>query len=295
MKLAAIDIGSNALRLIIVRILPEHKTGDFKKVEFVRIPLRLGDDVFKEGKIGEEKKQMFLMAMQAFKLIMDIHKVDHYLACATSAMRESTNGKAITDTVRKRFNLDIDIISGEEESRLILQSIMESVNKKGNFMNIDVGGGSTEITLIHEGVPRESRSFPVGTVRLMDGKVKQEAWDEMEKWVKKQTGRLKKIKGLGTGGNISKLYRMSGAQQKGEYMDLETLDALYEKIRLMPIKERVYDLRLNPDRADVIEHAAQIYLKIMRWSHVDEIMAPRAGLKEGLILELFSKINLNKK
>lgn len=295
MKLAAIDIGSNALRLIIVRILPEHKTGDFKKVEFVRIPLRLGDDVFKEGKIGEEKKQMFLMAMQAFKLIMDIHKVDHYLACATSAMRESTNGKVITDTVRKRFNLDIDIISGEEESRLILQSIMESVNKKGNFMNIDVGGGSTEITLIHEGVPRESRSFPVGTVRLMDGKVKQEAWDEMEKWVKKQTGRLKKIKGLGTGGNISKLYRMSGAQQKGEYMDLETLDALYEKIRLMPIKERVYDLRLNPDRADVIEHAAQIYLKIMRWSHVDEIMAPRAGLKEGLILELFSKINLNKK
>lgn len=295
MKLAAIDIGSNALRLIIVRILPEHKTGDFKKVEFVRIPLRLGDDVFKEGKIGEEKKQMFLMAMQAFKLIMDIHKVDHYLACATSAMRESTNGKVITDTVRKRFNLDIDIISGEEESRLILQSIMESVNKKGNFMNIDVGGGSTEITLIHEGMPRESRSFPVGTVRLMDGKVKQEAWDEMEKWVKKQTGRLKKIKGLGTGGNISKLYRMSGAQQKGEYMDLETLDALYEKIRLMPIKERVYDLRLNPDRADVIEHAAQIYLKIMRWSHVDEIMAPRAGLKEGLILELFSKINLNKK
>lgn len=295
MKLAAIDIGSNALRLIIVRILPEHKTGDFKKVEFVRIPLRLGDDVFKEGKIGEEKKQMFLMAMQAFKLIMDIHKVDHYLACATSAMRESTNGKVITDTVRKRFNLDIDIISGEEESRLILQSIMESVNKKGNFMNIDVGGGSTEITLIHEGVPRESRSFPVGTVRLMDGKVKQEAWDEMEKWVKKQTSRLKKIKGLGTGGNISKLYRMSGAQQKGEYMDLKTLDALYEKIRLMPIKERVYDLRLNPDRADVIEHAAQIYLKIMRWSHVDEIMAPRAGLKEGLILELFSKINLNKK
>ncbi|MBI1222234.1 MAG: phosphatase [Bacteroidetes bacterium] len=295
MKLAAIDIGSNALRLLIVRVLPEHKTGDFKKVEFVRIPLRLGDDVFTFGKIGADKKKMFLMAMQAFKLIMDIHKVDLYYACATSAMREASNGENIRDAVKKRYGLKLEIISGEEESRLILQSVMESVQRKGNFINIDVGGGSTEITYIHDGTPRESRSFPIGTVRLMDGKVKQESWDEMESWVKKQAGRLKVIRALGTGGNISKLYRMSGSQAKEEYMSLDTLKSLHEKIRLMSIKDRVYEMRLNPDRADVIEFAASIYIKIMEWSHVDQILAPKAGLKEGLILELFNSNFSNKK
>jgi len=295
LKLAAIDIGSNALRLLIVRILPEHKTGDFKKVEFVRIPLRLGDDVFTEGKIGSEKKKLFLMAMQAFKLIMDIHGVVDYMACATSAMREASNGKSLVDSVRKQFDFQIEIISGEEESRLILQSVMESIQRKGNFLNIDVGGGSTEITYIHDGQPRESRSFPIGTVRLMDGKVKQETWDDMEAWVKKQSSRLKGIKGLGTGGNISKLYRMSGSQQKGEFMSIEYLEALYSRICVMPVKDRIYELRLNPDRADVIEYAARIYLQIMKWSKVDEILAPRAGLKEGLILEVFSRVNSDKK
>lgn len=295
MKLAAIDIGSNALRLLIVRILPDHKTGDFKKVEFVRIPLRLGDDVFSLGKIGSEKKKLFMMAMQAFKLIMDIHGVKDYLACATSAMREAGNGNSIVELVKKQFDLKINIISGEEESRLILQSVMESIQRKGNFLNIDVGGGSTEITYIHDGKPRESRSFPVGTVRLMDGKVKQETWDEMEAWVNKQASRLKGIKGLGTGGNISKLYRMSGAQQTGEFMSVKQLETLYEKIKSMPLKDRIYSLRLNPDRADVIEYAARIYLQIMKWSKVDEIIAPRAGLKEGLILELFSRVDSNKK
>lgn len=295
MKLAAIDIGSNALRLLIVRILPDHKTGDFKKVEFVRIPLRLGDDVFSLGKIGSEKKKLFMMAMQAFKLIMDIHGVKDYLACATSAMREAGNGNSIVELVKKQFDLKINIISGEEESRLILQSVMESIQRKGNFLNIDVGGGSTEITYIHDGKPRESRSFPVGTVRLMDGKVKQESWDEMEAWVNKQASRLKGIKGLGTGGNISKLYRMSGAQQTGEFMSVKQLETLYEKIKSMPLKDRIYSLRLNPDRADVIEYAARIYLQIMKWSKVDEIIAPRAGLKEGLILELFSRVDSNKK
>ncbi|MDX5430223.1 MAG: exopolyphosphatase [Bacteroidota bacterium] len=293
LKLAAIDIGSNALRLLIVRILPEHKTGDFKKVEFVRIPLRLGDDVFTSGKVGVEKKNLFLMAMQAFKLIMDIHGVEHYMACATSAMREASNGKAIVEACKKKFDLKIQIISGEEESRLILQSVMESIKRKGNFINIDVGGGSTEITLIHDGKPRESKSFPIGTVRLMDGKVKQESWNEMEKWVRKQAGALKKIKALGTGGNISKLYRMRSVQEEGAYLPIDELEHLYERICSMPIKERIYQMRMNPDRADVIEHAAKIYLQIMHWANVEEIIAPKAGLKEGLILELFSKLKSN--
>lgn len=279
---------------MIVRVFPGQKTSEFKKVEFIRIPLRLGDDVFTRGKIEAEKKELFLMAMQAFKLIMDIHGVHHYLACATSAMREAQNGKIIAETVKKKFDLKLNIISGEEESRLILQSVMESIKRKGNFILIDVGGGSTEITLIHNGVPRESRSFPVGTVRLMDGKVKEESWEEMEKWVTKQANPLSQIKALGTGGNISKLYRMSGAQ-KEEYMHIDQLKKLLTKIEALPIKERIYHLRLNPDRADVIEHAALIYLKIMQWAKVDEIITPQAGLKEGLILELFNKVSLQKK
>ncbi|HCS20363.1 MAG TPA: exopolyphosphatase [Bacteroidetes bacterium] len=280
---------------MIVRVFPGKKTVDFKKVEFIRIPLRLGDDVFTQGKIESEKKKLFIMSMQAFKLIMDIHGVQHYLACATSAMREAQNGKSITDTVRKKFDLKINIISGEEESRLILQSVMESIKSKGNFILIDVGGGSTEITFIHNGVPRESRSFPLGTVRLMDGQVKMEIWEEMEKWVSKQASPFKKIRALGTGGNISKLYRMSGSQQKAEYMSITQLQNLLSKIEALPIKERIYRLRLNPDRADVIEHAALIYLKIMQWAHVSEIITPQAGLKEGLILEIYNKVSSQKK
>lgn len=295
MKLAAIDIGSNAIRLMIVRVFPGKKTSDFKKVEFIRIPLRLGDDVFTRGKIESEKKDLFMMAMQAFKLIMDIHGVQHYLACATSAMREAQNGKSIAEAVKKNFDLKINIISGEEESRLILQSVMESIKSKGNFILIDVGGGSTEITFIHNGVPRESRSFQLGTVRLMDGKVKKGIWEEMEKWVGKQSKPFKQIRALGTGGNISKLYRMSGSGQKAEYMSITQLQNLLSKIEVLPIKERIYRLRLNPDRADVIEHAALIYLKIMQWANVSEIITPQAGLKEGLILEIFNKVSSQKK
>lgn len=290
MKLAAIDIGSNAMRLLITRIMPDSKTPEFKKVEFIRIPLRLGDDVFRDGKLGTEKKKLFMMAMQAFKLIMDIHKVEHYSACATSAMREASNGKQIVKAVQKKFDLDIDIISGETESLLILKSVMQGVNKKGNFINIDVGGGSTELTIIRNGKPQESVSFPVGTVRLMDDQVDQRTWDMLEAWVSKRTNMLRDLKALGTGGNISKLYRMSGAQARDEFMSLDSLRAMHQKISAMELKDRVYQLKLNPDRADVIEHAAAIYIKIMEWGHIEGIMAPSAGLKEGLILDLYSRI-----
>lgn len=292
MKLAAIDIGSNAMRLLITRIMPGNNTlPEFKKVEFIRIPLRLGDDVFTLGRISDEKKELFLMAINAFRMVMDIHHVTIYKACSTSAMREAANSPQIVKAVEKKFNIHIDVISGAEESRLILKSVLRNLPQKGSFMNIDVGGGSTEITVITDGVPQASESFPIGTVRLMEGVVPGETWKEVEDWVKIHTRKTPGLKALGTGGNISKLYRMGG-YSGGRFMPIEVLESLYENISATAIKDRIYTLRLNPDRADVIEHAAKIYLHIMKWAKVKEIMAPQAGLKEGIVLDLWDTLQV---
>ncbi len=288
MKIAAIDIGSNAIRLLISRALPSENGLQFKKVEFIRIPLRLGDDVFTKGKIGEEKKKLFIMTMNAFKLIIDIHKVKVYMACATSAMREAENGQAIVKRVEKKLGLKIHIISGEKESQLILKSVLNYFPQSGNYINIDVGGGSTEMTIIRNHVPIISKSFPVGTVRLMDGMVDPKIWKDMEKWVLKNTKGIQDLAALGTGGNINKLHRML-SKNANAAVPFSALKELHNKISNLPIQERIYKLKLNPDRADVIEHAGKIYLSIMEWANIKEIYSPAAGLKEGIILELWEK------
>ncbi len=290
MKLAAIDIGSNAMRLLIIRLMTDTEQG-YKKVEYVRLPLRLGDDVFKNGKLGAEKKELFHMAMQAFKLILDIHKVKNYKACATSAMREASNGDKVLKQVRKKLGMEVEVISGERESLLILRSIMLGIEPKGLFLNIDVGGGSTELTFIRNGKPSKSVSFPVGTVRLMDGQVQDDTWKELEKWVKASTKDIDAIKALGTGGNISKLYKLSGAGDNQEFMPLSRLKELYREISAMEMEERIQRMRLNPDRADVIVPAAEIYIRVMEWAGVDSIFAPPAGLKEGILLELIEEVS----
>jgi exopolyphosphatase/guanosine-5'-triphosphate,3'-diphosphate pyrophosphatase len=290
MKFASIDIGSNAMRLLICRVVDEAKKGtELKKIEFIRIPLRLGDDVFIRGKLSNEKKELFIMAMQAFKLIIDIHKVQIYRACATSAMRDASNGLATTRAVYRKTKLKIDVISGEEESRLIMQSVMQNIPGKGNFMNIDVGGGSTEITIISNGIILDSKSFDIGTVRLLDKAVDSEIWLEMKQWVESKTKKHKGIKAIGTGGNINKLYRMSAYAVKNEYMPYAELEMLYDKISRLTFQERINQLRFNPDRADVIEQAAIIYLKVLSWANCNEIISPQAGLKEGIIMQLWQE------
>jgi exopolyphosphatase / guanosine-5'-triphosphate,3'-diphosphate pyrophosphatase len=290
MKIGAIDIGSNAIRLLIVRALPTDNGVQYKRVEFIRIPLRMGDDAFKMGKISEEKMELFLMTMHAFKLILDIHKVKIFRACATSAMREASNGKELANKVKSKLKFPVDIISGKEESELILKSILGYFPENGNYLNIDVGGGSTEMTVILDHVPTHSVSYNIGTVRMMDGKTDPKVWLNMEKWVKEHTKGLKRLTALGTGGNINRLYRMGVPGQDGP-MRLAKLTELYQTIQSLTIPERIYNLKMNPDRADVVEHAARIYINIMQWAGIEKLYAPSAGLKDGIVMKLWEEGN----
>jgi exopolyphosphatase/guanosine-5'-triphosphate,3'-diphosphate pyrophosphatase len=288
LKLAAIDIGSNAIRLLISRVIPAGNAITFKKVEFIRAPIRLGDDVFQHGSIGEEKKRLLLDVMKAFKLIMGVHDVKDYRACATSAMRESSNGQELADLIQKETGIKLEIINGEQESALILKSLINYFPENGNYLNIDVGGGSTEMTLIIDHKPTISESFECGTVRMMEGKVDKDIFENMQEWVKEKTRKVGSLTAIGTGGNINKLCRLGGGGE-GKPLSFEKLGKLYEQIVALPVKERIYDLRLNPDRADVIEHAAKIYLSIMKWARIDKIYCPNVGLKDGIISELWEK------
>jgi exopolyphosphatase / guanosine-5'-triphosphate,3'-diphosphate pyrophosphatase len=285
LKFASIDIGSNAVRLLISRWTPENADEPFKRIEFVRVPLRLGDDAFREKEISREKKKMLYKAMEAFRLLMDVHDVNDYMACATSAMRESRNGQKIVDGIREKFDLKIEIISGKRESELILSSVRNYFPENGNYLTIDVGGGSTEMTIIEDHVPLDSVSFDLGTVRLLDKSVKEKTWEKAESWVKEHTSRLSRVTAIGTSGTMNKLYRMG--QEKGEaFITFDKLKELHSTLRKYSVKDRIEMLQLNPDRADVIEHSAYIYLKIMKWAGCEKIYAPSAGLKDGMLLEL---------
>lgn len=288
MKFASIDIGSNAVRLLIARWTPENVTEPFKRVEFVRVPLRLGDDAFRNKKISKEKKQLLCKAMEAFRLLMDVHGVDDYMACATSAMREAENGKKLVHKIAEEYDIEIDIISGKRESELILRSVKDYFPENGNYLTIDVGGGSTEMTIIEDHVPLFSVSFDIGTVRMLDGSVKEKTWKEAEAWVKEHTSRLKKVTAIGTSGTMNKLYRM-GQQEGDAYISYDNLQNLHKMLRRYTVQERIEKLKLNPDRADVIEPSAFIYLRIMKWAGCEKIYSPSAGLKDGMLLELASR------
>jgi exopolyphosphatase/guanosine-5'-triphosphate,3'-diphosphate pyrophosphatase len=287
MKLAAIDIGSNAVRLVIHRVLSEGG-GQLKRLEFVRIPLRLGDDVFQTKTISAEKEELLSKTMQAFALIMDVHHVHDYRACATSAMRDAVNGAQIAEHIQKSTGIKIDIIDGMEESQLILDSVMRFFPDHGNFINIDVGGGSTEMTLIKNHKPIIGETFNIGTVRLLYESVDEKEWKRMEQWVSEVIVSTKNIVAVGTGGNINKALRMLEMTEK-EAMSYDKLKALYQLLRSLTLKERIYKLKLNPDRADVLEPALKIHLQIMKWASIKKIYAPNAGLKDGIIRELLAK------
>lgn len=289
-KLAAIDIGSNAIRLLISNVITEdQKNPIFKKSSIVRVPIRLGADTFIQGKISEENKTRMVKAMQAFKLLMEVHGIKKYRACATSAMREASNGIKLVDEIYNKTSVKIDIIDGKEEASIIFSTDLTNIIESDrSYLYVDVGGGSTEFTVFSDGKIINSKSFKIGTVRLLNYTESEtkEIWDEMEIWIKANTKKLKKLALIGSGGNINKIYKLSG-KQIGLPLSLTYMKAYLDFLSQMTYEERITKLFLNPDRADVIIPATKIYVSAMEWSGSNKIFVPKIGLADGIIKNLY--------
>ncbi len=292
MKLAAIDIGSNAIRLQIVKVFEEKKLVSFKRLQFLRFPLRLGHDVFEDGKISKETLQKFTKLMATFKNLIDLYEVDGYNAVATSAMREAKNGRAIRDHIEQTTGLKIEIISGRREAKVLYKAIIPFL-KKHTYLHIDVGGGSTELNVFKGKKLINSKSFRIGSVRKLYKEERIETFKRMKSWLA-ETGIMedRNITAIGTGGNINKLFKISN-KQKGGQLAFAELRALRAYVDEYSISERVSLLKMNPDRADVIIPASEIYIKVMNFAKSDHIMVPQVGLKDGVIYELYENLTHN--
>jgi len=283
LRYAAIDVGSNAVRLLIADISKRDGKYKYKKNTLIRVPLRLGDDAFLDQHISERKAGDLVKTMSAFKSLMDVYHVSEYLACATSAMREASNGQDIVKLIKEQTDLNLEIIEGQREANIIYANHIEAdLDENKTYLYIDVGGGSTELSVFVKGTPEASRSFNIGTIRMLDNQDKEETWDEMKEWVKEHTKNYKQLAAIGTGGNINKLFRMSD-EKDGAPMSIQKLNALYNKLTSYSLKERIHELGLNPDRADVIIPASEIYLTLMKWTGIKQIFVPKVGMADGII------------
>lgn len=292
MKLAAIDIGSNAIRFQVTNITEYQGKHQFKRLEYVRFPLRLGNDVFKYKRIGPDKEDKFFRLMHAFQLLIHLYEVDDYYACATSAMREAENGHAIAEKVRQLLGLKINIIDGEKEAELINNVVVSHLDND-QYLHIDVGGGSTELNLIVNKEKWASKSFKAGSVRTLERKGNSSIMEEISRWVQ---GKVEKLDGpiaaIGTGGNINKIYEL--ADRKGKlFLSIKQVNETLDYVASHSIEERINKLQLNPDRADVIIPATGIYLQVMKAAGCKKIMVPDVGLKDGLMQMLYER-NLKK-
>lgn len=287
MKLAAIDIGSNAVRFLVYRVIRQKDNDRFKKLEYIRFPLRLGQDVFLSGKVKKKNKERFHRLMNAFKILIDLYEVDAHYACATSAMRESENGRLIIKEVEQLYGLKINLISGEEEAKMINSVVIDQLSN-GQYIHIDVGGGSTELNIIQDGKVRNSQSYKLGSVRGLELQNSSEKLREMYDWIQKNVQHNLEITAVGTGGNIAKLHELS--EDKGlDELRLSEIYRLQKFIDNMSMDERIYDLDLNPDRADVIVPASKLYAHAMESANATNILVPEVGLKDGIIHMLYNK------
>ena len=287
-KYAAIDIGSNAVRLLLCNVVEEGNITHYNKAELIRIPLRLGEDAFTIGKITRERTNELLKTLQAFKLHIDVFDPIAYRACATASLRASKNGPEIVSRIKAHCGLKVEIISGKEEAQLIYANHIEQhLDKNAGYLYIDVGGGSTEITLFSKGRCVASKSFDIGTLRLLHNSISDVHWEDMKEWVKSYTKEYSINSAIGSGGNINKIHKLIG--KKDNPLDYFTLRALYKNLSALTVDERVDHWGLNPDRADVIVPAAKIFLAIMKSAKVTSILVPQIGLSDGIVHELHDR------
>ena len=293
--LASIDIGSNGARLLIKKFNDKEVGLDrVKKLMFVRIPLRLGKDVFSLGKISKERERMMLHMMKGYKHFMKLFNVDEYRACATSAMRDAENGQQVMTRIKKETGIKLEIVKGSDEAMLLVNNLVEKTDSNdGNFAYVDVGGGSTEISLIHDGALAESHSYNIGTLRLLSGQVSPSMWEKMEDDLQVYAQKYPNIQIIGSGGNINKLFRISEEKRSGKMLGIAELQRLYKLLKPMSLKERMEAYNLKDDRADVIVPAAQIFLSVAKQLKSDSIFVPNISLADSIVDGLYRELRDN--
>ncbi|WP_215237853.1 Ppx/GppA phosphatase family protein [Dyadobacter helix] len=293
MKFAAIDIGSNGARMQISSVLNDEGIVRFKKVEYVRFPLRLGHDVFTQGKISAVSEDRMIKLMLAYQLLMELHEVDDYMACSTSAMRESENGHLVRDNIEQRTGIHIQIIDGQREADLVNNVVVKSLGE-GQYIHIDVGGGSTELNLYKDRSKIIAKSFKLGSVRLLEGKESKNSWIKIKEWINDHVDYTQPIQAVGTGGNINKLFDLSSKLTESS-TSLDEIQRMRDYIAQFSLQDRINKLQLNPDRADVIVPAGDIYTSAMRWAGAEVIHVPDVGLKDGMLQLLYDRACRKKK
>lgn len=289
MKFGAIDIGTNAARLLVGEVSTDDNSTFISKVSYSRIPLRLGEEVFENGRISEKKEADFIKSIEAFKLITEIFDVRELRACATSAMREAENGAEIRQAILDQTGVNIEVISGDEEAELIFGTFMLlDFDKSKPFLVIDVGGGSTEVSVFEKGTRVAARSFQVGTLRLLKGKAAANIWEEVKEWLSSHVDLNEVHQIFGTGGNINKTHKMLGAGHM-EPINIEKIQGLRDELDALPLNQRINRFQLRPDRADVLVPALDIYLYIMKQLGCNEIIVPKIGLSDGMIYDMYNR------
>ena len=290
LKLGAIDIGSNSVRLLITNVIPTKNHTYYQKVSMIRLPIRLGSDAFTKGTISKKNIKRMIEGMQAFASLMKVHGVEDFRACATSAMRDAKNGKELVANIFKKTGIFIEIINGREEANLIFASkLMDKIQpQESSFVYIDVGGGSTELTIIQNNKIVASKSFQIGTIRIKDGIVKKPLWTEMKKWIEIKTAGLDNVAMIGSGGNINKVHKLSGFSQETP-LTLDYLEAYIQKLEGTSREELITELGLNLDRADVIVPALSIYIFATKTAGASNMYVPKIGVSDGITRDLYHR------
>ena len=289
MKFAAIDIGSNAVRLLLARVIEESGEPTFKKEVLVRMPLRLGDDTFRTGVISEDKSRRLVETMIGFRHLIAAYPALDFAAYATSAMREAKNARDVVARVRKAADVSIEVIEGAREAEVIYANHIEHrLDPSKNYLYVDVGGGSTEVTLISKGRRVDGASFPVGAVRMLQGRPSQKALDGLKAWVKRHRAEYGAMTGIGSGGNINTIYKLARVKQ-GRPLSYAQMCELHKLVKSYSLEERIITLGLRPDRADVIGHASDVYVSVMKWGKIAKIFVPEVGLSDGIVHLLYEK------